>query len=243
MNLYRGNRESPARGQDRLVPPSVRVGLVLIVGGLQLCVFYITYILYSIIPYPFYLDLETWLDRAVPYIGWSWIIYYFGFIYITCWGAAGIWTMPRWALRRTISVYAILVLFGGILHLLIPSDSPWPLVADLSAAQNGFKSAFGIEPVAGFPSMHAAMAVLPAFISVFVFRSFWTRAISIILAAAVCISIVTAKEHWAIDVPAGIVLGLGMGWVWRSYVWIPWQAVTSVPTKMPVDAEFNPEVQ
>jgi len=97
--------------------------------------------------------------------------------------------------------------------------------------------------VAGFPSMHAAMAVLPAFISVFVFRSFWTRAISIILAAAVCISIVTAKEHWAIDVPAGIVLGLGMGWVWRSYVWIPWQAVTSVPTKMPVDAEFNPEVQ
>jgi len=38
-----------------------------------------------------------------------------------------------------------------------------------------------------------------------------------LLAALVCISIVTAREHWFIDVPAGIILGLGFGWIWRRF--------------------------
>jgi len=205
----------------RALPWYVRVGLVVSVGLLQLIVFYITYYLYHLIPYPGYLDLETWLDRAVPYLEWSWIIYYFGFAYITIWGAAGVWFMSTWALRRTILVYVGLVLTGGLLHLLIPSDSPWPLVRDLSSAQNSFKSACGIEPLAGFPSMHAAMAVLPAFIGLYLFRSEFQRVLSVVLAVAVCISIITAKEHWAIDVPAGILLGLAFGWIWRRHVWMP----------------------
>jgi membrane-associated phospholipid phosphatase len=124
-------------------------------------------------------------------------------------------------MRRTILIYVGLVLTGGILHLLIPSDSPWPLVEELSAVQHRFKDACGIEPLAGFPSMHAAMTVLPAFISLYVFRSVPNRVLSVILALLVCISIVTAKEHWAIDVPAGILLGFIAGWVWHRYVWRP----------------------
>jgi|GEM_PF-810894 len=211
----------PRHEIGRAVPWYVRVGLVVSVGLLQLMVFYVTYHLYHIIPYPGYLDLETWLDRAVPYLEWSWIIYYFGFAYITIWGAAGVWFMSTWALRRTILVYVGLVLTGGLLHLLIPSDSPWPLIRNLSSAQNSFKSACGIEPLAGFPSMHAAMAVLPAFIGLYLFRSKFQRVLSVVLAVAVCISIITAKEHWAVDVPAGILLGLAAGWIWRRYVWVP----------------------
>ena len=206
--------------RSNLYPWYVRIACVLGIGFLQLGVFYITYQLYHLINYPFYINLETWLDRAVPYIAWSWIIYYFGFVYITFWGAAGIWRMPRDILRRTVRVYIWLVLTGGILHLIIPSDSPWPLISTLSAAQHGFKSIFDIEPLAGFPSMHAAMAVLPAVISLHIFRSVTLRVISVLLTLLVCISIITAKEHWAIDIPAGIVLGLVAAWAWRRYVWL-----------------------
>jgi membrane-associated phospholipid phosphatase len=67
--------------------------------------------------------------------------------------------------------------------------------------------------------MHAAMAVLPACISLFVFRSRMLKFLSVFLSAIVCLSIMTAKEHWAIDVPAGIVLGLAASWVWKHRVW------------------------
>ncbi len=230
---------SPAIGAEIQVAWYARIGLVLMVGGLQLAVFYLTYFLYHVIPYPFYLDLETWLDNTIPYIRWTWILYYFGFVYITCWGAAGIWFMPRRVLERTMRIYVALVLTGGVLHLLIPSDSPWPLINDLSGIQAGFKSTWGIEPLAGFPSMHAAMVALPAFISLHVFRSVFTRAVSAILAAAVCISIITAKEHWAIDIPAGIFLGLGASWLWRRLVWIPWRAKSIAPFQSAANIEIS----
>lgn len=194
-------------------------GLVFFVCLLQTSIFYATYKLYHIIQYPYYLDLETWMDHAIPYMSWTYVIYYFGFFYIAIWGAAGIWNMPRWMVRRTITVYIGLVLAGGVLHLLIPSDSPWPLIKDLSAAQVAFKTSVNVEPLAGFPSMHVAMATLPAFISLYVFRSAILRTASVILASLVSISIVTAKEHWAIDVPGGLVLGLAAGWIWLRYAW------------------------
>jgi membrane-associated phospholipid phosphatase len=196
----------------------VKVGYVLMVASLQFIVFYATYNLYHIIQYPFYFDFEMWFDDAIPYVEWSWIIYYFGFVYISFWGAAGIWHMSDLVLRGTIKVYISLVLIGGLLHLIIPSDSPWPLIENLSDAQHSFKSATNIEPLAGFPSMHVAMASLPAFISVYVFKSKVMKLISVLLALMVSISIITAKEHWAIDAPAGLALGLLAGYVWKRYV-------------------------
>jgi len=221
------------------IPWYARIALVVGVGLTQLAVFYVTYYLYKVIPYPGYLELETWFDTAIPYIEWSWAIYYFGFVYITVWGAAGIWYMSTWALRRTILVYVGLVLSGGLLHLLLPSDSPWPLIKDLSSAQNSFKNACAIEPLAGFPSMHAAMSVLPAFIGFYLFRSRFHRILSAVLATLVCISIVTAKEHWAIDIPAGMVLGGIAGWVWWRYVWLPGKLVGIVPYRASAPAESD----
>lgn len=212
---------SPSHNQSKELPGYIRIALVLAVAALQLSAFYATYYLYHVISYPAYLDLETWLDRAVPYVAGTWILYYFGFAYILGWGAAGIWSLTNRAVWRTIKIYAILVLTGGVLRLIFPSDSPWPLVAELSAAQRSFKSSYGIQPLGGFPSMHAALTVLPAYISIHVFKSRITRTVSIVLASLVCISIVTAKEHWAIDVPAGIALGLAAGYIWRQYVWRP----------------------
>lgn len=195
----------------------LRVGLVLFVAALQLSTFFWTYKLYAVIPYSTYIDLETAWDAHVPYLEWSWVVYYFGFAYIVFWGAAGIWMMSKRVLRRTITVYSALVLTGAVLHLIIPTEAPWPLVRDLSAAQHSFKTTWNIEPLACFPSMHVALAILPAYISLYTFRSAFSRVVSVILALLVSASVVTAKEHWLLDVWSGLALGLAAGWVWRIY--------------------------
>lgn len=205
-------------GESQRAPLYLRIALVLVVGALQLSTFYLTYMLYGLIPYSTYIDVSTVWDRMIPYVSWSWTIYYWGFFYITVWGAAGVWRLPRRAFYRSIMVYCALVLVGSILHLLIPTRAPWPEVADLAAAQRAFKTGTNIQPLACLPSMHVAMAVLPAWISLYTFRSGRWRAFSVINSALVTVSIVTAKEHWFLDLVTGLALGLVAGVIWNDRV-------------------------
>lgn len=199
----------------------LRVALMFFLIFLQLGNFYLGYKLYAMFPPSAYLDVETSWDHTIPYLKWSWAIYYFGFAYIVIWGGAGIWRLSRKALYRTVAVYSALVMVGAILHLLIPTEAPWPMVADLTAVQRSFKASYHIEPLACFPSMHVALAVLPAFISLYTFRSATNRLLSAILAVVVSASIVTAKEHWFLDALSGLVLGLIACWAWRVYACEP----------------------
>lgn len=180
----------------------------------QLILFYLTYYLYHLFGYSNYLNLESWVDHAIPYISWSFVIYYFGFIYIALWGIAGIWNMSRRRLKLTIAGYATIITMGALIRLVFPSDAPWQFIPDLHQAQYLFKNKFNIEPLGGFPSMHAAISTMTAFINFHTFQKYRYKYISILLALLVCCSIVTAKEHWAIDVPAGIVIGLTVGLIW-----------------------------
>jgi PAP2 superfamily len=208
----------PADGCREIRPTwYLRVALVLGVAALQLGTFFWTYKLYAIIPYSTYINVEIAWDRSIPYLEWSWVVYYFGFAYIVFWGAAGIWRMSMRVLLRTIGVYCAMVLIGTVLRLAIPTETPWQFVRDLSAVQHNFKITWNIEPLACFPSMHVAMAILPAFISLYEFKSAFNRVISVILALSVSASVVTAKEHWLLDACGGLALGLVAGWVWRIY--------------------------
>jgi membrane-associated phospholipid phosphatase len=188
---------------------------------LQLGNFYLGYKLYAMFPPSDYLDLATSWDYAIPYLRWTWVIYYFGFAYIVLWGGAGVWRLSRRALNRSVAIYAALVLVGAILHLLIPTEAPWPMVGDLTAVQRNFKASYHIEPLACFPSMHVALAVLPAYISLHEFRNRINRVLSVILACAVSASILTAKEHWFLDALGGLVLGLIACWAWKVYAHEP----------------------
>jgi hypothetical protein len=199
----------------------LKVALMLFLVFLQLGNFYLGYRLYAMYPPSGYLDLETSWDHAIPYLKWTWVIYYFGFAYIVFWGGAGLWRLSRKALHRSVAIYSALVMAGAILHLLIPTEAPWPMVEDLTAIQRSFKTSYHIEPLACFPSMHVALAVLPAFISLYIFRSRINRLLSIILAFAVSASILTAKEHWFLDALSGLVLGLIGCWAWRIYAYEP----------------------
>ena len=197
----------------------LRIAMVLAITALQLATFYLTYKLYAVWGYQRFVDVETFWDRFIPYVRWSWTVYYFGFAYVIFWGAAGIWGLSTRAFRRTGVVFAGLIIAGTILRLVIPTNSPWQFVHELAEAQRSFKTTCGIEPLAGFPSMHVAMAVLSAFISLFVFRGRLQRVLSVLLALLVCASVVTAKEHWSLDVLGGMILGLAAGWVWKAWAY------------------------
>lgn len=205
-------------GEPQRAPLCLRIGLVLVIGALQLSTFYLTYMLYGVIPYSTYIDVSTVWDRMIPYVSWSWTIYYWGFFYITLWGAAGIWRLSKQAFYRSIVVYCALVLVGSVLHLLIPTRAPWPEVAELAGAQRAFKTGTNIQPLACLPSMHVAMAVLPAWISLYTFQSGWWRSFSVMNSALVTVSIVTAKEHWFLDLVTGLALGIVAGVIWNNHV-------------------------
>lgn len=195
----------------------MKIILILLVAFLQIGFFYLAFKLYATIPYNEYIKVETPLDYRIPYLPWSWIIYYFGFAYAVFWGSAGIWPLPRRVILRTIVVYSGLVTTGAALHVAIPTRAPWPLIHNLTAVQTNFKSAFNVEPLSCFPSMHVAMAVLPAFISLYVFKSRVHRLISLALALMVCASVVTTKEHWLLDALTGLLLGLLAFCLWKKY--------------------------
>ncbi|MCX6833892.1 MAG: phosphatase PAP2 family protein [candidate division Zixibacteria bacterium] len=199
----------------------LKVALMSFLITLQLGNFYLGYKLYAVFPPSGYLDLATSWDHAIPYLKWTWVIYYLGFAYIVLWGGAGLWQLSRKALHRSVAIYAALVMVGAILHLLIPTEAPWPMVEDLTAVQRSFKTSYHIEPLACFPSMHVALAVLPAYISLYKFRNRINRVLSVILAFAVSASILTAKEHWLLDALSGLVLGLIACWAWKVYAYEP----------------------
>ena len=195
----------------------LRVVLILSVPALQLVAIYVTHELYAWIPHLKYVDMETSWDRHIPYMAWSWTVYYFGLVYPVVWCAAGLWRLPRSALRRTVGIYYALIVTGALLHLAIPTQAPWPLVPGLAQVQQSFKTVFAIRPLACFPSMHVALAVFPASIGCCVFRYRFNRIVSVILSFAIAGSVITAKEHWLFDALAGLILGLLAYRVWKRY--------------------------
>lgn len=161
-------------------------------------------------------NFQTTLDSAIPYWPWTWVFYYFGFIYSGPWAALVVWRLPARPFRMAIGAALAMTLAGAAIHLLIPSRAPWP--ETLGSVQKAFKESLSVKPLACFPSMHVATALFPAFVSLHVFRSRAVRVASVTLAVLIAISTVTAKEHYVLDVLGGAILASVIFYVWRRKV-------------------------
>lgn len=148
-------------------------------------------------------DLTTWLDASIPFVPWTWWIYFphyvFGLIVTTV-----LVPDPRVLLR----VFAAILLGQGMSlagYFLLPSTYPRPLtVGDAdpitAAALQWF---WTVDPPNNtFPSTHVANACLGALGAWYSRHP--VRWYSAIVAIGVIVTIHTAKQHYWIDAVGGM---------------------------------------
>ena len=151
-------------------------------------------------------NLSISADNNIPYIGWTWIFYYIGVPYMSFWAFAVMWNLPDIHFRSSLRAYWGMIPIGAALQLLVPARSPWPVRP--VPFQAFMHTRISYDPYVCFPSMHVALSILPACLSLHAFRSPWIRFISIMLAASISVSTLTMKEHYFIDSLSGLALGL-----------------------------------
>ena len=171
---------------------------------------------YSLVGKPVRPVVDAWLtpiDRVAPFVPWTAWLYLPG--YTLC------LVLTVYCLRPTRAFVAALVAFAALLVLAVPVFVLFPIrcgrvspPTDPSAT--GWMLRFldtWDTPYNTFPSLHIAMATLGAYVS---YRCA-PRIGPLVggLAAGVCISVVTIRQHWTIDVLGGWVLALLGAWIWE----------------------------
>jgi membrane-associated phospholipid phosphatase len=188
------------------IPVPVRLAVILSIAFLHLSCYVLVNIISSRRPIEAFKNLEIALDRKVPYLAWTGVIYYFGDLFIVLFAALIIWNMQRARFRRLAFVYAGMILAGAITQLLIPGRAPWS--ENAAAFQKAFRGFLGLRPYACFPSMHVALSVFPALLSLSFSKSAGLKILCIVCAVLIGISTLTFKEHYILDVIAGSALAI-----------------------------------
>ncbi len=203
---------SRTEAPGRVVGSVGRLAAALSVALLHMVAYYLVVRSNARQPASAFLDVATAPDRWIPYLPWTWVVYYFGDLYIVLWGGYLFWRVPDGRIGRTALAYGVMIVVGALLQVALPVRAPWPDV--LHASQRWMNRAIALRPYACLPSMHVALTVLPAGIALTVLRESWLRRTSALLAALITISTLTFKQHYAVDALAGALLGLGAYAYW-----------------------------
>lgn len=159
-------------------------------------------------------DLSLPVDSWIPYVSWTWVIYYFGDLYIPIWGTIVVWKLASRQFYRAVVAYSAIILVGAAMHLALPGRSPWP--EDGSVVQHWFHETFTYDRNVCLPSLHVALALLPTCMTFHVFPSRTVGIVATIITALIAISTITLKEHFVLDVIAGTILALVVYVLWKQ---------------------------
>ncbi len=194
MDLARFRKDAPRWWAWRLA-----------LGMVTILVFLGLYNLVARIPLGAPVDLASPLDRAIPFLPWTWWLYVPAY--------AGCLTFSLFALRdtrllmRTLASLVLCQLFNDLFYVLMPAPFPRPadVVADpLTTA--AFQALWAVDPPGNtFPSSHVAVAVI-AWRSLRLDRHplAW---IDLVLLASILVTVHTTKQHFLVDSLAGLVVG------------------------------------
>lgn len=147
-------------------------------------------------------DLSIFLDRLIPYLGWSWFVYYFGHIYIVVGSSFAIWNFKRNDFLKIIFLFSLMIVVGGIIQLIIPAKSPMP--EQMGYIHHWIHQNISHDPYVCFPSMHVALATIPSLLFFEKYKSALNRFILVMILLLIFMSTVTLKEHYFIDSVAGL---------------------------------------
>jgi membrane-associated phospholipid phosphatase len=157
----------------------------------------------------------TWFDRNIPYQPrWVWV---YQSLYLLTGTIPWLATKRREILRYVVAFW-IVATVGLLTFLLWPVAAPRP---EVISHTSGMALLMVYDGRYGdFPSLHAAFLSLSL---AFGFRVMDCRvplrvvAIMLVWAAAILYATLALKEHYAIDLPAGIAVALAVDWlVWQG---------------------------
>jgi membrane-associated phospholipid phosphatase len=201
---------------------------LLIIAGVALLhplVYYPVNIISSHLPSSVFYNFQTAIDGWIPYLSWTWFFYYIGDLYIFFFAAYVVWKLPEKKFLRAVYAYIGMIIIAALIQIALPAESSWPRNLDnLASVQRWFHESIAIYPYACLPSMHVALSVLPACLSLSVLRSYWLKSFSVFLAALITISTVTLKEHYFLDSATGLIFALLFYAYWRwNFKKLPWK--------------------
>lgn len=159
-------------------------------------------------------NFHTPIDNWIPYLSWTWMIYYAADVYIIFGAAAILWKLDDERFVHALLAFGGMIISGGALQLLFPAQAPWP--APLSAPQQVVHS-FSL-PFACLPSMHVALTTLPTCIGLTVWRSRLLKTSLVSMTLLVTLSTVTMKEHFFLDALSGLLLAAFFYSYWRGHL-------------------------
>jgi hypothetical protein len=157
----------------------------------------------------------TWVDDAVPF--WPQSVWFYLPVYAAAFFLAVGVVNGRRAWRATVAAFFGAAIVANAIFVVWPIAGPRPAApADDSLSSAMVRWIYGFDPNFNtFPSLHIALVTLAALVVSSVNpRVAW---LSWAAAFSVWTSVLTLKQHWAIDLPGGWVLAL-VAWAgWRRF--------------------------
>jgi membrane-associated phospholipid phosphatase len=154
----------------------------------------------SAVPAPSW--LVTPLDSAIPVVAetvWLYVSWYPAPLLLLC--------LERHHFRRGATAVLLAFLFCVVGFIALPVSIDRPAIGSSDGlSPRALQALYALDPPVNlFPSFHAAVAAVMA-----AARSWFTRLQGplALWMSAICLSCVTTKQHYVLDVVAGIVVGL-----------------------------------
>lgn len=149
--------------------------------------------------------LPLWaVDRFIPFIGWTVWIYHTQFFFLL----VGVRALKSAAnISRTLYSMGLASLISFCVFFFYPTTLPRPSVEMEGLTAQAFRFLYSIDTDSNcFPSLHVALACLIA-LGVAAERAQF-RASAVIWAGLICLSTMTTKQHYFVDVIAGVCVAI-----------------------------------
>ncbi len=156
-------------------------------------------------------ELMTALDRAIPFIPWTWWIYFPGYLFGIF--IAVVCAKDDRIYLRTVGAIMLAQVFNSIIYMILPSTYPRPLDwQGTGFTAEAIRWFWTIDPPNNtFPSSHVALAVLSAS-TLWRERNPW-RWLPTATAVGIILTVHTTKQHYWIDTIAGIAMAALCSWL------------------------------
>jgi membrane-associated phospholipid phosphatase len=157
-------------------------------------------------------DFTTPLDTAIPFLPWTYHLYWSFFLLLLV--AAWQLRPDEYARSLRAVLWVNLVCFAGFIFF--TAHYPRPDLESIASPfwREEFRWMWSHDPAGNtFPSLHVAITVLGT-------RLLWRRMPSGLLipwATIICLSTLTVKQHFVVDVIGGALVGLAVhAWVFQA---------------------------